>query len=89
MLKTTRHMSDLKQIARPIGAADMEFYYGGIVRRMALVLSGFDDTEWNRAGTDTRIKWLNLAAKSCCELFNDSNVVDRLPLLLKNLQTRT
>jgi hypothetical protein len=78
-----------EKIARPIGPADMEFYYGGIVLRMALLLSGYDDAGWVAASVRTRIRWLNRAARATCSLFNDSAVAARLPLLARNLQERS
>ncbi len=66
----------------------MEFYYSGIVYRMALILSGYDDARWEKLGYRARTKWLDRATEATCRLFNDTTVVSRLPALTKNLQER-
>lgn len=76
-------MSD--KIARPIGRADMEFYEAAIVRRMALILSGYSETEWDALSHRTKNRWLDRAVSGACDLFNDSSVAARLPLLSKRL----
>jgi hypothetical protein len=77
-----------KPIARPIGPSDMEFYEGGIVLRMALIMSGYDDAGWDALTCRTRRKWLDRATRAACRLLNDSAIVARLPLLADNLRQR-
>jgi len=75
-------------ISHPIGPADMEFYEGGLVLRMALLLSGYDDTKWASLSYRTRTRWLDRAVRATCRLFNDADVAARLPLLATNLRSR-
>jgi hypothetical protein len=75
-------------IKNPIGPADMEFYHGEIVYRMVLLLSGYDDAKWESLGYRAQQRWLDRATEATCRLFNDSTVVDRLPLLVRNLRER-
>lgn len=77
-----------EQIKRPIGAADMEFYESAIVLRMALLLSGYTDEQWDALTARTRTNWIERATTATCKLFNDSAVVARLPVLARNLQQR-
>jgi hypothetical protein len=77
-----------EQISHPIGSADMEFYEGGIVLRMALLLSGYDEARWEAATYRTRQKWLDRGNAAARRLLNDSEFVKRLPLLTKNLTGR-
>ncbi len=77
-----------EQIARPIGAADMEFYESVIVLRLALILSGHTEEEWDGLTHTTKSKWLDKGTEAACRLFNDADVVARLPLLARNLTQR-
>jgi len=76
------------QISRPISKADMEFYQAAIVRKMALILSGYTATEWDALSHRTKNKWLDRAVEASCELVNDRNVAERLPLLAENIVHR-
>lgn len=78
----------MAQIARPIGRADMEFYESAIVRRMAMILSGYSQEKWDALTHRTRNRWLDRATEASCNLFNDLDVVRRLPVLSKNLSQR-
>jgi hypothetical protein len=78
----------MSKIASPIGNADMEFYYGGIVRRMAIFLSGQTDDSWETISSKRRNRWLDKATVMACNLFNDDTVVDGLSGLAANLRGR-
>lgn len=73
------------QVSRPINKADMEFYQSAIVRKMAFILSGYNETEWDALSHRTKNKWLDRAVESSCDLINDRNVAVQLPMLAKNI----
>lgn len=77
-----------KTISHPIGPADMEFYEGALVLRMALLLSGYDGAKWASLSYRARTRWLDRATQATCRLFNDADVAARLPLLATNLRSR-
>lgn len=78
----------MSKIARPIGPADMEFYEGAIVMKLAHILSGKSGETWDALTHRTKNKWLNRASLAACDLFNDAMVVSKLPALTKNLVGR-
>lgn len=77
-----------KTIERPIGRRDLEFYESGIVLRMALLLSGYSEERWNTLSYRARMKWLDKGVDATFRLLNDESIVERLPVLAKNLTER-
>jgi hypothetical protein len=78
----------LTKIARPIGPADMEFFEGAIVMKMAHILSGKSGEDWDKLSHRTKGKWLTRASVAASDLFSDALVVSKLPALTKNLLAR-
>lgn len=78
----------MTRIARPIGKADMEFYEGAIVMRLAHSLSGKTGDAWDSLSHRSKTHWLNKATATACDLLGDVAVVQRLPALSKNLTSR-
>lgn len=78
----------MSKIARPIGPADMEFYEGAIVMKLAHILSGKNGDAWDGLSHRTKNKWLTRGAQAACDLFSDAVVVSKLPALTKNLVSR-
>lgn len=73
----------------PIGPADMEHYYGGVVRRLAISMARVTDAEWEIMAVKRRIRWLDRAAKAASLTFADPVVISVLPRLHQNLVARS
>ena len=78
----------MAQITRPISPADFEHYYSAVVLKLAYLLSKKTVAEFGLMSHRSRNHWLNKASTMASELFGDEAVVDRLPLLAKNLTER-
>lgn len=53
---------------------DLEHYYGGIVRRLAIAMSPYQTEDaWDKAGYRSRCKWLDQASKCILHLMADQD----------------
>ncbi len=73
------------RISRPVGRADLEFYYGGIVLATAKALSR---RPWDSLSDRRRQYWLDRAGHLLTEVLNTASVVESLPRLAENLRQR-
>lgn len=75
-------------IAKPIGRADLEFYESTLVMATARAMSRKSDAEWDALTTKTRLRWIDRALTVLQDVLSREAVVDRLPLLARNLSAR-
>lgn len=75
-------------VSRPIGLADMEFFEAAIVLRLAVILSGRSEEEFEKLGYRAKNRWIDKAREGACKLFNEKDVATRLIPLGKNLMER-
>ena len=65
--------------------ADLEFYYGGIVRRLAIAISPYEtEEEWEKTSYRTKCHWLDMASKSVLHLLVDEDFSNLMSNLAAN-----
>ena len=58
-----------------IGKADLEFYYGGLVRRTAIMLSGCHEFSWEALSHRSKQHWLDKSIETLQHLIQEPEML--------------
>ena len=78
----------MPRINRPISKQDLEFYEARLVLVVARTMADVSEQEWETMSPNRRGRWLRKALSVVFEILADQNFVERLPLQLRNLNSR-
>jgi len=75
-------------ISRPIPQADLAFYEGHLVLLTARAMAQASPEVWAAMPLRRRLRWERKALAVVYEILSDKTVIERLPQLVRNLQSR-
>ena len=78
----------MTRIARPISMTDLDFYEGYLVNLVARSMACASESVWTTMPLRRRKRWERRALAVVFELLADKTIVERLPVLVRNLQSR-